>query len=206
MRFTTAIILGLILGTPLLAQSATPFVPPQDRGLKKFLSENPQLVVPDNAPSTVTIAPTTEPGERLEVSGHVTDGKVPVVGAALYVYHTDEQGFYKPGCSDCRNHILISRLHGAIRTDAAGGYHFETIRPGRYGDGPSHIHMVVTTPEAGWQYELTFADDPVAIEWSRSGTLVLPKYYSPGAVSVRPAIKDAKGVWHVTEDIVLKRD
>ncbi|MBF8248477.1 MAG: hypothetical protein HW374_1277, partial [Bacteroidetes bacterium] len=40
-----------------------------------------------------------EPGETMIVSGRVfaPDGKTPVEGISVHVYHTDAKGYYNPG-------------------------------------------------------------------------------------------------------------
>src|SRR5262245_45067057 len=75
-------------------------------------------VAEKNAPSKVTIAAKEEPGERLIVTGQVfgPDGKTPLAGASVYVYHTDAKGVYTPGPNNDRN----PRLRGYMRTDAQG--------------------------------------------------------------------------------------
>jgi protocatechuate 3,4-dioxygenase beta subunit len=176
------------------------YAAPRDRGLKQFLATQPQLLVPDGAPASVVIAPPIAGVERLIVSGAVTNGAAPVLDAALYVYHTDADGFYNPACSGCGNHIVIARLHGAMRTDAQGRYRFETNRPGPYGGGEAHIHVVITTPEAGWQFEITFGDDPVAQAWL-NGTKPMP-VYAPN-VSLRPIARKGDGIGRISQNIVL---
>ena len=57
-----------------------------------------------------------------------TDGVTPLAAASVYVYHTDEKGYYTPNGNDNRN----PRLRGYMRTDAQGHYEFNTIKPGPY--------------------------------------------------------------------------
>jgi protocatechuate 3,4-dioxygenase beta subunit len=44
------------------------------------------------------IAPDSEPGERIKISGVIykRDGKTPAPDVILYVYHTDAKGYYSP--------------------------------------------------------------------------------------------------------------
>ena len=99
---------------------------------------------PPGAPSSGRMTPSGEPGPALHVSGVVvgTDGK-PVSGASIYAYQTDAEGYYgvKP-VSDNQN----PRLKLFLRSDANGGWSFDTIRPGSYPASkvPSHIHFVVS--------------------------------------------------------------
>ena len=101
-----------------------------------------------------------EPGEPLLVRGVIygPDGKTPVEGATVYVYHTDAKGYYNQG-----NQTSPPRLQGRMRTSAAGKYEYRTIRPGGYPNSriPQHIHYEIAAP--GYQKEVTeifFADDP----------------------------------------------
>src|SRR6185436_16888207 len=106
----------LALCAPILAQT-TGFT------LAEYLA--PQYTAPDDAPSKVVIAGRDEPGERLIVTGRTLDGDKPVAGVSLYVFHTDAKGLYAPG-TDNRTAELNPRLHGALLTDAAGRYQYET--------------------------------------------------------------------------------
>ncbi|MBI3006203.1 MAG: hypothetical protein HYY49_12430 [Ignavibacteriales bacterium] len=51
------------------------------------------------SPWKIVIASKDEPGERMIVSGRViaADGKTPVAGIRVQVYHTDAKGYYNPG-------------------------------------------------------------------------------------------------------------
>jgi protocatechuate 3,4-dioxygenase beta subunit len=98
---------------------------------------------PASAPSRGILAPASEPGPRLVVSGEVVDESgAPVAGASLYVYQTDAEGYYgvKPA-SDSNN----PRLELFLRSGPKGEWSFETIRPGSYpgSRNPGHIHFEV---------------------------------------------------------------
>jgi protocatechuate 3,4-dioxygenase beta subunit len=100
-----------------------------------------------------------EPGEPLIISGVIygPDGKTPVEGATVYVYHTDAKGYYNQ-----ENQKGPPRLQGHMRTNSSGKYEYRTIRPAGYPNAriPQHIHYEIATP--GYQKEVTeifFADD-----------------------------------------------
>lgn len=144
---------------------------------------------PAAAPSSGRVAPQGEPGQPLHVSGLVVDrGGKPVVGASLYVYQTDREGYYgvKPA-SDNRN----PRLKLFLRSDAQGVWAFDTVKPGSYPESrvPPHIHFEVSARgHAPKIFEIVFEGDPfVTAEMRRNP-----------AFSVRP-IEAGK----VTERIVL---
>jgi protocatechuate 3,4-dioxygenase, beta subunit len=132
---------------------------------------------PADAPSTGRLAPASEPGERLTVSGVVVDEKgTPLPGASLYVYQTDREGYYgvKPA-SDNRN----PRLKLFLRAGAGGAWSFETIRPGSYPGSriPGHIHFEVeATGRRPRVFEIVFEGDPFVTDAMRTNP----------AFSVRP--------------------
>lgn len=102
----------------------------------------------ENAPLRVKLAQTNELGEKLAISGVVSDCNGPVKGVTLEVWHATQTGCYihpgQPTCQDQGN-PEITRLWGTLITDDNGYYAFETIKPGVYLNGnayrPSHIHF-----------------------------------------------------------------
>ena len=110
---------------------------------------------------SIRIVEPGEPGVRLAVTGVVyqNDGKTPLVGARLYVYQTDNEGYYSPGGQNESN----PRLRGWILTNDSGAYRIETIRPAPYPHQniPAHIHYIVTAEgHEEERIELRFEDDP----------------------------------------------
>ena len=123
----------------------------------------------EERPWSATIAPAGEPGQRLVVSGTVraADGKTPLAGVDLYVYHTDAAGLYNRDSRDSRN----PRLQAHLRTRADGRYEFRSIKPGPYpqGGAAAHIHFVLSQPGHDEQYfEIFFAGDPYLDERTQS--------------------------------------
>jgi protocatechuate 3,4-dioxygenase beta subunit len=160
-------------------------------------------VAPTNAPSTIVVAGKEEPGDRLIVTGQVTDGTKPLVGVSIYVFHTDANGRY---ATDGNNSDENARLHGAMRSDANGRYRYETIRPGNYpgGTSPAHVHYVVrATGYRPRMFEIWFEDDPVLAALRKAGLPDVPAVYPPWAVEIRPVTRDADGVWHSTRDLTM---
>ena len=154
----------------------------------------------------ISLVSKDEPGDRLNVSGTVRDpaGK-PVAGAVLSVFQTDTNGHYT------RVRVMNepnARLFGFLKTDSAGHFEFNTIRPGGYPgapgrDGeqwriPQHIHFQVTA--AGYQFrnfQMVFEDDPRMTpywhKWARKGNNPV------GNVN-----RDQDGVQHAVCDITLQ--
>ena len=155
-----------------------------------------------NAPSKITITTKEEPGERLVVSGVVygVDGKTPLAGASVYVYHTDATGRYTPGASDDNRN---PRLRGYMRTDAQGRYEYSTIKPAPYpGNGPpAHIHYHVNaTDHRERVFEIVFEGDTKIGSDIRASAV-----RADSAFSIRQLTRDAQGIWHCTQDVTLRK-
>ncbi|HVG30669.1 MAG TPA: hypothetical protein VM864_13255 [Pyrinomonadaceae bacterium] len=149
------------------------------------------------------MAPASEPGERMEISGIIyqADGKTPAPNVILYVYHTDAKGYYSPA-PDATN---IARRHGHLRgwlkTNANGGYKFTTIRPAPYPgrDNPAHIHPIVKEPDKNEYYidEYVFDDDPLLTEEKRS------KLENRGGSGIVRLTGSNNGLWTGKRNIIL---
>lgn len=102
------------------------------------------------------------PGARLAVTGRVTsaDG-TPLPGATVEVWHANAEGRYENQDPDNQPE---HNLRGRFTADAAGRFHFRTIRPGGYSlpsdgpvgqlaqrlglrlDRPAHVHFAAAAP------------------------------------------------------------
>ena len=160
-------------------------------------AESPGKDPAASRPWSAMIAPANEPGERLVVTGIVfaADGKTPLEGIEVYVYHTDTAGLYHV---DSRN-SSDPRLKTHLWTNADGRYEFSTIKPGPYpqGGAAAHIHFVLAAPDVEKHYfEIFFAGDRFLDAETRRRADV-------GSVCkiVEPA-KHADGSLHATCDIV----
>ena len=98
-----------------------------------------------NAPDIASnlLAPTSEPGDRLVISGRVQnlDCTELIEGAIIDVWQADNAGAYDN---------LAFKLRGKTTSNSQGFYMFETVVPGKYLNGskyrPSHIHFKITPP------------------------------------------------------------
>jgi protocatechuate 3,4-dioxygenase beta subunit len=154
----------------------------------------------DTAFWRIVIPSKAEPGEPLIVSGivYAPDGKTPVEGITVYVYHTDAEGYYRKGNNSSSN----PRLHGTMRTNAAGKYEYRTIKPAAYpgGGNPAHVHYVISGKGYAKQYaELQFEGD----RWLRSPNLSAAQRADTFS-QVRPLTREKDGVWRVVKDIRLE--
>lgn len=108
-----------------------------------------------------------EPGTRITVKGIIVlaDGQ-PLGNVLVYVYQTSSEGWY----SDTAPHVLQNegdrkhaRLFGYFKTNPAGEFEFETVKPQGYphSDLPAHIHFEVSSGNNKFLItELLFDDDP----------------------------------------------
>ncbi len=150
------------------------------------------------------LIPAGEPGTPLVVSGRIfaADGKTPVEGITLYVYHTDARGLYSE--KDGQGGPPDPRLKGLMKTDRDGRYEFRSIRPASYPGtrNPQHIHAKVFG--AGYAErgipEYWFDDDPLVT------TEMSARYAGLGSFSpVVSAKRRADGVYACVRDIRLEK-
>lgn len=114
-------------------------------------------------PSAISIVAPLEPGTRIHLSGTIVDlnGK-PLSGVKMFLYHTDNTGYYSRPVNNPRQ----ARLNGTLWSNALGQYSFSTIKPAHYGDvsspPPMHIHVHLQQPGGPdhWVESFYFEDDP----------------------------------------------
>lgn len=150
------------------------------------------------------IAALDEPGERLLLEGTVRDraGR-PAAGIIVYAYHTNARGLYPP---DTRFPGRAAYRHGKLRawarTDAAGRYAFDTIRPASYPDSdiPQHVHMHVIEPGRGTYFvdDVHFTDDPFV-----KGRSAESLGRGRGGLGLVTPSRDPDGRWRARRDIRL---
>jgi protocatechuate 3,4-dioxygenase beta subunit len=155
---------------------------------------------PEKLSSTTTIAPESEPGERMEISGTLyrADGKTPAKDVVLFVYHTDAKGYYN--AQDDASH---PRLRGWMQTGADGRYLFRSIKPAPYPHRttPAHIHAHIYSSHISEHSidDYWFAGDPFITKES------LAKARANGSTpAILTLTRGADGVWKGTRDIRLR--
>lgn len=160
----------------------------------------------EGMPSTLSthsrIAPATEPGVGLQLSGVVTDrAGEPRAGVVVYAYQTGSDGRY-PMQSMATPAARHGRLRGWAVSDAAGRYVFDTVRPGGYPgtDIPQHIHLQVIEPGRCTYYlgDVLFTDDPrLSRAWhTREST-------ARGGSGIVTPVGNARSGWTARRDIRL---
>ena len=157
--------------------------------------------MPDSLSWNTRIAPASERGEPMRIDGVVRDraGR-PVSGVIVYAYHTNAQGTYPR--DPAHPAVRHGRLRAWARTDSAGRYRFDTIRPAGYPDTdiPVHVHMQVIEPGC-CEYtidNIMFDDDPRLTTSKRKQMAS-----GHGGNGIVHPTRDANGTWHVTRDIIL---
>lgn len=147
-----------------------------------------------------------EPGRPLVVSGRIysPDGKTPLEGITLYVYHTDHRGLYTENDRGGGDASVSARLRGWMKTDREGRYEFRTIKPASYpnSSNPEHVHTKANGPgyPERWLDNFWFADDPLIAKDMHA------KYGSLGSFSPIMAVRrGTDGLLHCVRDIRLER-
>lgn len=145
-----------------------------------------------------------EPGAPLVVTGRVyaADGRTPVEGVTLHVYHTDARGLYSE--KDGQGGPPDPRIKGSVRTDRDGRYEFRTIRPASYPGtrNPQHIHAKLSGAGYAerWIPEYWFDDDTLVTAEMRA------RYAGLGAFSpIMSATRGDGGVYACVRDIRLEQ-
>jgi protocatechuate 3,4-dioxygenase beta subunit len=96
----------------------------------------------------ITLVNKNEPGNGVRITVKLVSNNRPVNGLLVYVYHTDNRGWY----SDTAAHVLAyegdrghARLFGYLLSDKEGNIEFTTIHPQGYPNStlPQHIHLEV---------------------------------------------------------------
>jgi protocatechuate 3,4-dioxygenase beta subunit len=157
--------------------------------------------LPSSVSSQATIAPASEPGKRLVISGTVyePDGVTPAPGITLFLFHTDAKGHYNTP-NDPNN----PRLYGWVLTDTGGRYEFQTIEPGPYPEftTPAHIHVHFFGPgRPEWFLpEYLFEGDPLIPARDRD----LPARLGTFSPVVR-LTQGGDGAWRGQRDIRLEK-
>jgi protocatechuate 3,4-dioxygenase beta subunit len=174
---------------PVLALAALPAL----SHAQSLGDENP----PATLASEARIAPESEPGEPLVITGTVFDGsgRKPVPGVVVFAYQTDAKGLYTPSGA-----ARPPRLRGWARTDADGRYTFNTIKPGPYPGGgvPAHVHFVLSGAGHPRQEaeELRFEGGEYVTAEIAEASRRAGRFGG-----VRPLVKGGDGVWRCMFDL-----
>lgn len=174
---------------------------PQLRAAAPAGGPNAPAGEPLNLSWQTVITSKDEPGRPLIVSGRIygPDGKTPLEGITLHVYHTDNRGLYPGNGQD-----PPPRLRGWMKTDREGRYEFRTIKPASYPNSTNreHIHSKAYGPgyPERWIDSFIFDDDPLITPDIRS------QFAGRGSFSPLMAVKRGDdGILRCVRDIRLER-
>ena len=155
-------------------------------------------------PWRTVLTPAGEPGTPLVVTGRVfaADGRTPVEGVTLHVYHTDARGLYSD--QDGNGKEPQPRLKGWMKTDKDGRYEFRSIRPASYPgtNNPQHIHTELYGAGYAqrWIPSYWFDDDPLVTDEMRA------RYAGLGTFSpIVSAKRGDSGLFACVRDIKLDK-
>lgn len=104
-----------------------------------------------NAPKTMNINRLNAPGIPMRIAGTVLggpDGRRPLAGTVVEIWHCDAEGeYHPPGSGDIGAYAPAAvNLRGMVSTDEAGRFAFTSIVPGHYGARRRHIHWKFAAP------------------------------------------------------------
>lgn len=156
--------------------------------------------------NNITLPDYTEEGLKYEISGVVyqQDGSTPAPNVVLYLYHTDQDGYY----STKGNETGWGKRHGYIRswlkTNEIGEYRFYTLRPAPYPNSsiPAHIHTFIKEPgkKEYWIDDYVFDDDKFIDETYKNRT------EKRGGDGILKIIKNDNGTFSARRDIILGKN
>lgn len=107
-----------------------------------------------------------EKGPKMILRGKVlkNDGKTPAEGVIIYMYHTDQNGIYKPAEGAKGWGQRHGYIRGWAKTNSRGEYVIYTLKPAPYPKEKFAAHVHVTIKEPGknpyWIEEYLFEGDP----------------------------------------------
>lgn len=188
-----------LVGLPVLSLSAVGCA----RSPGALAGSTPSVKEAEKLSWSTVLTAAGEPGAPMIVTGRIlaADGRTPVEGVTLHVYHTDARGLYsdKPGGGS-----NDPRIKGSVKTDKDGRYEFRSIRPASYPgtNNPQHIHAKVFGAGYAerWIPEYWFDDDPLVTADMRA------RYANLGTYSPIVSIKRGDGgLFACVRDIRLEK-
>src|SRR5690349_8343556 len=144
-----------------------------------------------------------EPGPKMKITGTIfhADGKTPARNVVLYIYHTDQKGYYSKKGNETGWGKRHGYIRGWIKTDATGKYTFYTLKPASYPSEsiPAHIHPTIKEPDTNeyWIDEYLFDGDPFLSAEERA------RQEKRGGSGIIKLSKDKDGILVGKRDIIL---
>ena len=128
------------------------------------------------------------------------DGKTPAENIILYVYHTNQKGYYAPGSNQAEGK-RHGHIRGWMKTGKDGAYKFYSIKPGMYPERaiPARLHPLIKEPgkTVYWIDEYVFDDEPYVDSTYRA------KEEKRGGSGIIKLTRNDQGVWIGKRDLIL---
>ncbi len=140
---------------------------------------------------------------KLEISGVIyqPDGTTPAPGIVMYLYHTDQNGYYTKKGNDNGRHGYI---RGWLKTNDKGEYKFYTLRPAPYPNAtfPAHIHPTIKEPGKTeyWIDDYVFDDDKYVNESYRKNA------QNRCGNGILKLTKNESGIYTARRDLILGKN
>lgn len=153
-----------------------------------------------------TLPDFNEEGPKIEISGVIykSDGTTPAPGVVLYVYHTDQNGYYSTKGGETGWGKRHGYIRGWMKTNDKGEYKFYTLKPGKYpsNNSPAHIHPTVKEPDKNeyWIDEYVFEDDKLVDDTYRKHAS------NRGGDGIIKLTKNDNGIYTGRRDIILGKN
>jgi protocatechuate 3,4-dioxygenase beta subunit len=150
-----------------------------------------------------TLPDFNDAGPQMEISGIIyeSDGVTPAPEVVLYVYHTDQSGYYPKKGDETGWGKRHGYLRGWVKTNEKGEYKFYTLRPARYptNESPAHIHAIVKEPDKNeyWIEDYVFDDDSLIDDNYRK------QENRRGGMGIIKPVKNEQGLLTGKRDITL---
>ena len=147
-----------------------------------------------------------EDADKMIISGivYAKDGITPVPDVIVYVYHTDDKGYYSKKGGETGWGLRHGYLRGWMKTNSAGEYKFYTMRPAPYPNAtePAHVHLIIKEPGKSEYYidDIVFEEDEFVDDDYRRRVGDLG---GSGIISLE---KDAAGIYSGKRDIILGKN
>lgn len=113
---------------------------------------------------SVLIADEKETGDRMIIRGQLVSREgVPVTGAKMYFFHTDDEGLYAPEYPRAGHGTHNPWLFAYVITDATGQFEVQTVRPNSYPGYRNlrHVHFEIDHPGCRQNSQFYLDEDPV---------------------------------------------
>lgn len=165
--------------------------------------EDAQAHRPSPLMSIARIAPVDEPGVPLTIRAQLFDraGTRPLPGAMIFAYHTDRTGLYnRPGARGWR-------LQGWARTDDAGRFEFDTVRPAPYPERNAAAHIHVHAEGAGVPRQtlkdVLFEGDPLLTDAQKRNAASAGRFGNICHVTVTDGRESCEILYRLTGEFIF---